>query len=54
MLDQDNNFYADQFEYLITCLLYNVQILKGEVTCWSPLGVKGFSGKFLTNYAESN
>ena len=35
MLDQDNNFYLISLSILITCLLDNVWILQGEVTCQS-------------------
>ena len=41
MLDQDNNFYLISLNLLVTCLLDNVRILWGEVSCWSLLGVKG-------------
>ena len=41
MLDQDNNFYLISLNILVTCLLDNVRILWGEVSCWSLLGVKG-------------
>ena len=35
------NFYMISLNILITCLLDNVRILLGEVSCWSLLGVKG-------------
>ena len=38
--DQDN-FYLISLSILISCLLDNVWILQGEVTCESLLGVKG-------------
>ena len=41
MLDHDNNFYLISLSIPITCLLDNIQILKGEVTCWSLVGVEG-------------
>ena len=41
MLDQDINFYLISLSLLITCLLDNVWILLGEVTCQSLLEVKG-------------
>ena len=41
VLDQDNNFYLTSLSILMTCLLDNVQLLQGEVTCWSLLGVEG-------------
>ena len=40
MLDQDENFMIS-LSILITCLLDNLWILKGEVACQSLLGVKG-------------
>ena len=40
VLDQDNNLYLISLSILITCLLDNVWILKGEVTCQSPLEVE--------------
>ena len=40
MLVQDNNLYLISFSILITCLLDNVWILKGEITCSSLPGVK--------------
>ena len=30
----------DKFEFLITNLLDSAQMLKGEVSCWSLVGVK--------------
>ena len=33
VVDQDNNFYLISLCILITCLLDNVWILQGEVTC---------------------
>ena len=41
MFDQDNNFYLISLSILVTCLLDNVWILKGDVTHQSLLGVKG-------------
>ena len=41
MLDQDIKFYLISLSLLITCLLDNVWILLGEVTCQSLLEVKG-------------
>ena len=41
MLDQGINFYLISLHILIRCFLYNVRILPREVSCWSPLGVKG-------------
>ena len=41
MLDQDIKFYPISLSLLITCLLDNVWILLGEVTCQSLLEVKG-------------
>ena len=43
MLDQGNNFYLISLNILISCLLSNVRILLGEVSCWSLLGVKGLN-----------
>ena len=43
MLDQDNNFYLISWNILISCLLDNVRILLGEVSCWSLLGVQGLT-----------
>ena len=43
MLDHKNNFYLISLNILITCLLNNVCILWGEVTCKSLLGVKGLN-----------
>ena len=43
MLDQDNNFYLISWNMLISCLLDNVRILLGEVSCWSLLGVQGLT-----------
>ena len=43
MLDQDNNFHLIHLSPLITCLLDSGWILWGEVTCESPLGVKGLN-----------
>ena len=43
MLDQDNNLYLISLNILITCLLDNVRILLGEVSCWSLLGIEGLS-----------
>ena len=45
MLDQDNNIYVISLSILITCLLDNVWILWGEVTCQSLLGVKRLTSK---------
>ena len=42
---EQNNFYLISLSILITCLLDNVWILLGEVTCESLLGVKGLSVK---------
>ena len=39
VLDQEKTLYLTSFSVLMTCL--SVQILKGEVTRKSPLGVKG-------------
>ena len=41
MLDQDNNIYRIILSILITCLLDNLWLLKGEVKYESPLGVQG-------------
>ena len=41
VLDQDNNFHPISFIILMTCLLDEVWILSGEVTCQSLLRVKG-------------
>ena len=42
VLDQDTgSLYLMILSILIICLLYNVQILMGEVTCWSPLRIQG-------------
>ena len=41
MLDQDNNFHLIHLSTLI--LLESGWILWGEVTCESPLGVKGLN-----------
>ena len=41
MLNQDSNLYLISLNILITCLLKNAWILKGEVFCQSLLGVKG-------------
>ena len=41
MFDQDNNFYLISLSILVTCLLDNVWILKGDVTHQSLLRVKG-------------
>ena len=43
VLDQDNNFYLISLSILITCLLDNLWILLGEVTCKSFLGVEGLN-----------
>ena len=43
VLDQDNNLYLISLNILITCLLDNFQILQGEVTCSSLLGVRGLT-----------
>ena len=43
MLDQGNNFYLISLNILISCLLGNVRILLGEVSCWSILGVIGLN-----------
>ena len=43
MLDRDSSFYLISLNILITCLLKNVWILKGEVLCESLLGVKGLN-----------
>ena len=40
VLNQDSSFYLTSFNILITCLLNNIRILKGEVSCESLLGVK--------------
>ena len=40
VLNQDSSFYLTSFNILITCLLNNIWILKGEVSCESLLGVK--------------
>ena len=40
---QDNNFDPISLNILMTCLLDNVKLLQGEVTCQSLLGVKGLS-----------
>ena len=45
MFDQDNNFYLINLSILVTCLLDNVWILQGEVTCQSLLGVKRLTSK---------
>ena len=45
MSDQDNNIYVISLSILITCLLYNVWILWGEVTYQSLLGVKRLTSK---------
>ena len=47
MLDQDNNFYLISFNILISCLLDNVKISQGEVSCLSLLGVKGLTETFF-------
>ena len=47
MLDQENKFYRIHLNTLITSLLNSGQILQGEVTCESLLGVKGLSESFL-------
>ena len=41
MFNQRNILYLMSLSILITCLLDNVWILQGEVTCLSVLGVKG-------------
>ena len=43
MLDQDDNFHLISLSILITCLLCDVGILKGEVTSPSLLEVKGLN-----------
>ena len=43
MLDQDSSFSMISLNILIICLLNNVWILLGEVSCQSLLGVKGLS-----------
>ena len=43
VLDQGNNFYLISLSFLITCLLDNVWVFKGEITCQPLLGVKGLS-----------
>ena len=51
LLDHDINFYLISLSILITCSLDNVRPLKGVVTCWSLLGVKGFKYcKVLVEY----
>ena len=42
VLDQGNNFYLISLSILITCLLDNVWVFKGEITCQPLLGVKGY------------
>ena len=44
MLDQDSNFYLIHLSLLITCLLNNVWVLLGEVTCLSLSGIRGLRG----------
>ena len=44
-----NNLQLISLSYLITCLLDDVWMLLGEVTCKSLLGVKGFSFYTLTS-----
>ena len=41
MLDQDNEFYLINLSILITRLMDDVCILKGEFKCKSLLGVEG-------------
>ena len=41
MLNQDNNFNLISLSILTPCSLDNVQILLGEITCYSLLRVKG-------------
>ena len=43
MLDQDSSFYLRSSNILFTCLLNNVWITQGEVSCLSLLGVKGLT-----------
>ena len=43
LFDQEKNSYLMNLSILITCLLDNVLILEGEVTCSSLLGVKRLS-----------
>ena len=39
VLDQDNNLFQINLSILINCLLNNLWITMGEVTCWSLLRV---------------
>ena len=53
MLVQDNNLYLISFSILITCLLDNVWILKGEITCSSLPGVKGLNFVYIKESNDS-
>ena len=53
MLIQDNNLYLISFSILITCLLDNVWILKGEITCSSLPGVKGLNFVYIKESNDS-
>ena len=46
MSDQDNDFNQIRLCILITCLLDNVLILWGKVTCEALLRVKGLMYKY--------
>ena len=52
LLDQENIFYLRSVGILITCLLNNVRILLGEVTCSSFLGVRGLMSPAYNQYRE--
>ena len=52
VLDQGNNFYLISLNIFISCLLFNVGISQGEVSCWSLLGVKGLI-RFLKSREKS-
>ena len=47
MIEQDCNFYLTSLSILMTCLLDNVWILKGEVICSSRVGVKGLRSQVI-------
>ena len=58
MLDHLHNFNLISLSVLITCLLDNVWILSGEISCLSLLGVKGVddfesSAKITTSVIRS-
>ena len=53
MLDQDNNLCLISMSILITCLLDDVWISLGEVTCLSLVGFKGLALRPLSLHLTS-